>query len=998
MGGITLYANAIRWRAALRAAALLLALLPGFAAVPARAQPLITARTSVDNDSHEWPGGGRECAMSGDARFVAFTSTALESPVAASQPAELYLRDRDVDTDGVPDETTQPGAVTTTLLSRTPGGAPSAFKSRQPAMSANGRWVAFVSAADDLGPADTNGLDDVYIADRTNGQIIRASLPSGGGEPNGASDQPSLSADGRFLVFASLASNIVAFDPNQSSDCFLLDRDADTDGVFDEPGATQLIIVSRIPSGVVGNGGSSQPIVSGNGRFVAFLSKSSDLVAGDTNGKDDIFVFDRVAETVTLVSRASNNGPQGDNPLFAALNANPAISFAGRFVAFQSRSVALVPNDTNGVSDVFLVDRGAPDTGGAFPNASVTTEMVSVGTGGQQGNGVSGRDRVSINSSPQANLDGRFVAFESEATTLVPGDVGNLFDIYVRDRLNSTTSLYSVSLGFTPGNFASVNPTISADGSSVAFDSDSSNLVLADSNGVSDVFIRTQPPCLGPSSNPPLPLLSQDLADVTACEGDLAHLAVEPNVGATAPFSYRWQRDTVDLPGQPTTRPSIDIGPLTSADAGISRYRVVVQNSCGTQVSRLASLTVRNKVHITQQPVGTTACAGAPLNLSIGATGDAPLSFQWKRNGQDVPGATSATLHVQSASSSDSGNYTCVVTNPCGSLTSAAAVVSFSSAPIVTTQPAADQTVCIGRSFSLVVAVPATPVVTFQWKKNGNIIPGATTATFSRSSAATSDAGTYTCLLQNVCGSIETSPAMVDVRPALVITSQPANQVGCLGGTAHFTIGVNLPEDSRFRWRKGTTELVSGPNISGIDTATLTLTNLAASSAASNYNCLVAGPCNTLTSNSAGLRVDDPPSVTANPTDRTAAVGGSATFSLQARGGAPLKYQWRKNGTNIPNATASSYTVTPVATGSAGNYDCVVMNNCGSATSTAAHLTVTGGPTTQPGGGPGPGPNPNPGVNPCGTCGAAASESLALSMAGLVLARCRRRRRRGPRA
>jgi hypothetical protein len=337
--------------------------------------------------------------------------------------------------------------------------------SEYPAISADGRYVAFHSSATDLVPFDTNGRNDVFVHDRWTLATERVSLSSGGGEGNSDSLHPTISDDGRYVAFDSNASNLVSGDTNGRVDIFVRDRQTNT---------TERVSLSS--SEAQGNDTSWYPAISGDGRYVAFQSFATNLVSGDTNGVEDVFVRDRQAGTTVRVS-VSSSGVQGNNGSWDA-----AISSNGRFVAFGSDATNLVTGDTNGYGDVFVRDRDT-DTDGIFDEAgSVSTTRVSVSNGGAQGNGESYYAAISA--------EGGYVAFGSAATNLVSGDTNGYLDVFVRDRQAGTTTRMSLSSAGIQGNGGSFAPAISSDGSLVAFQSQASNLVLGDSNGLSDVFVR----------------------------------------------------------------------------------------------------------------------------------------------------------------------------------------------------------------------------------------------------------------------------------------------------------------------------------------------------------------------------------------------------------------------------------------------------------------------------------------------------------------------------
>ncbi|MEG3845081.1 calcium-binding protein, partial [Microcoleus sp. herbarium14] len=227
-------------------------------------------------------------------------------------------------------------------------------------------------------------------------------------------------------------------------------------------------ILTRISVNSLGKEGdrfSINPSISADGRFIAFESTATNLVPGDTNNKSDIFVRDRLTNITTRIS-VNSIGNQGNFDAF-----NPTISADGRFVTFESNSTNLVAADTNNTSDIFLHDR-----------LNGNTTRISVDSTGQEG------DRPSLN--PSISADRRFIAFESNSTNLVPGDTNNNSDIFIRDIETNTTTRVSVNSTGNQGNIGSFNPSISANGLFVAFDSLADNLVAGDTNSTRDIFVR----------------------------------------------------------------------------------------------------------------------------------------------------------------------------------------------------------------------------------------------------------------------------------------------------------------------------------------------------------------------------------------------------------------------------------------------------------------------------------------------------------------------------
>ncbi len=335
---------------------------------------------------------------------------------------------------------------------------------RFPCVSADGRYIAFNSEASNLVPDDTNGMWDVFVHDRVTGQTTRVSVASDGAEGDGWSAEPAISGDGRYVAFASGASNLVPNDWNASDDIFIHDC---------VTGVTERVSVAS--GGSEGHGPMGYLLnrhaeMSSDGRLVVFDSYAVDLVAGDTNNAQDVLVHDRLTGTTERVSVA-NDGSQG-----ASEAGDPSISSDGRYIAFCSAASNLVPGDTNGVDDVFLRDRFAG-----------TTERVSLAGDGSEGNGAGGTGE-----GPMASIsaDGRYIAFQSEATDLVPGDTNGFRDVFLRDRLTGQTERISVSSDGTQGDDTSHPGGVSAAGRYITFWSAAANLVAGDTNGTSDVFVH----------------------------------------------------------------------------------------------------------------------------------------------------------------------------------------------------------------------------------------------------------------------------------------------------------------------------------------------------------------------------------------------------------------------------------------------------------------------------------------------------------------------------
>ena len=345
-------------------------------------------------------------------------------------------------------------AATTKRVSVRSNEAQANEDSTEPVISSNGRYIVFTSDATNLVAGDLNDTTDVFVRDRSLGTTKLVSVRSNESQGNAGSQHAAISGNGRFVVFDSSASNLVAGDGNSQIDIFVRDL---------QLGTTRLVSVRT--NGNQGNGASYDPSISGKGRFVAFTSESSNLVGSDTNGKRDVFLRDLQRGTTTRVSVRSS-GAQGNED-----SQDTVISADGSSIVFLSRATNLVSSDTNAATDVFVRDR----THG-------TTRRLSLSSGEVEANGE--------NDFPTISANGRFVAFQSVATNLVAGDGNLISDVFVRDRDLGTTRRVSVSTAGAEGDNGSYDPSISANGRYVVFSSDAANLVGSDTNSVQDVFVR----------------------------------------------------------------------------------------------------------------------------------------------------------------------------------------------------------------------------------------------------------------------------------------------------------------------------------------------------------------------------------------------------------------------------------------------------------------------------------------------------------------------------
>jgi Tol biopolymer transport system component len=328
-------------------------------------------------------------------------------------------------------------------------------------ISGDGRYVAFWSFASTLVPADTNGTSDVFVRDRVTGTTERVSVDSRerqatGGDQGGVLDtnfgRPVITPDGRYVAFASSATNLVKGDRNQAVDIFLRDRVA---------GTTERVTMAGRRTEA--NSESSQPAISPDARFIAFRSFADNLVPGDTNFTADVFLLDRQAGTIRRVS-VTDTGQQADNA-----SGSPAITPDGRFVAFESSSTLVAGEVEDFANDVYLRDAQAG-----------TTIGISTATTGF----------VRHSGAPSISADGRFVAFQSWDGGLVSGDTNDRYDVFVLDRATGVFERVSVDSAGAQAIGDSLGPSMTPDGRFVAFTSDAENLVADDGNFDYDVFVH----------------------------------------------------------------------------------------------------------------------------------------------------------------------------------------------------------------------------------------------------------------------------------------------------------------------------------------------------------------------------------------------------------------------------------------------------------------------------------------------------------------------------
>lgn len=419
---------------------------------------------------------------------------------------------------------------------------------------------------------------------------------------------------------------------------------------------------------------------------------------------------------------------------------------------------------------------------------------------------------------------------------------------------------------------------------------------------------------------------------VTVTAGSSASFRV---VASGSNLNYQWYKDGSPVTG--ATKSVYTVASLSSDDIGT--YYVVIASTSTSVTSTNATLSESPSVsapEITTQPSEVEVASGSCALLTVVASG-ANLKYQWYKDGSAISGETYATLCIKSASTSSEGSYYVIVKNTAGSVQSDSAALTIGTSgektPAITTQPSS-VTVTEESAASLTV-VATGGNLTYQWYKGSTAIDGATSAKYSISSAASSDAGTYYVVVENTKGSVTSNSVTVTVnaQTAPSITTQPTAATVTVGSAASFTV-VASGDNLKYQWYK------DSALISGATSATYSI-SAAATTDAGSYYVIVSNSAGSVTSNTVTLTVNTitAPTITTQPSSTVVTVGSSASMSVVASGSS-LKYQWYRNGSAVSGATSATYTVSSAATTNIGFYYVTVTNGGGTVTSNIVTLRV----------------------------------------------------------
>jgi uncharacterized repeat protein (TIGR01451 family) len=396
----------------------------------------------------------------------------------------------------------------------------------------------------------------------------------------------------------------------------------------------------------------------------------------------------------------------------------------------------------------------------------------------------------------------------------------------------------------------------------------------------------------------------------------------------SAPLGYQWWINGTNAVGGNAN--SLALTNVQASQAG--GYSVVVTNVAGSVTSSVANLTIGMPPAITQQPASQTVIQGGNAMLSVVASGDAPLTYQWRFKSIAISGGTGSSYTVASASAADAGAYDVLVSNAYGTVSSAAAQLTILVPPSINNQPA-NSTVIVGASASFQVSASGTAPLGYQWWFNGTNAVGGNTNSITLTNVQVSQAGGYTVVVTNSAGMATSLVAVLTVGTPPGIAQQPASLTVVKGQDANFNVSSTGDAPFSYQWRFNG-NVINGANNSSYTVAAATETN------AGRYDVVVNNPFGSITSSVAQLTVLVSPSVAAQPTNQTVLAGGTAIFQVSASGTSPLTYQWWFHGTNSVGANTNILTLINAQVSQMGAYIVVITNVVGSVTSSVANLTI----------------------------------------------------------
>lgn len=398
--------------------------------------------------------------------------------------------------------------------------------------------------------------------------------------------------------------------------------------------------------------------------------------------------------------------------------------------------------------------------------------------------------------------------------------------------------------------------------------------------------------------------------------------ALRPNmIFGITPYSYAWTSSPAGFTASLANPSPANVSITTD-------YMLAVTGYNGCVLYDTVNVILSNSPIITTQPAtNTAACTGNNLSLSVAASG-ASNSYQWYKGATPV-GANLNTYTVTNLTAADAGNYTVVITNACGNVTSDIAAVTVGDVPTITTSPNASNAFCVGNLLSLDVVATGSGL-NYQWYKGASPV-GTNAANFTIPAVTATNAGTYNVVVSNNCGSVPSTNAIVTINNSPAISTQPATNTDvCLGGTLNLSVAASGTGNT-YQWYNGASTI--GANANSLSISPFTLTD------AGNYTVAISNTCGNITSNTAVVSANDIPAITTQPAATTTLCENAALNLSVVATANNVAFQWKK-GTNNIGLNAASFSIPALSLSDAGTYTVEISNICGSITSNNANLTV----------------------------------------------------------
>jgi Leucine-rich repeat (LRR) protein/uncharacterized protein YpmS len=540
--------------------------------------------------------------------------------------------------------------------------------------------------------------------------------------------------------------------------------------------------------------------------------------------------------------------------------------------------------------------KGTLDEVSLYNRALSSNEIASIFAAGAAGK----CKAVNITSQPQSQSlpPGTSAAFTVAASGLAP--------LAYQWRFNSTNLSAATNTSLTLTNIQSAN---------------SGDYTVVISNVLGSVTSSVATLTVGAA-----PSISSQPQSATNIAGTTANFSVT-STGVPAP-GYQWQFNNTPISG--ATGSALSIPNVQTGNGG--NYTVVVTNSVGSITSSVATLTVWLPPSVSSQPQSLTNVVGTPANFSVAATGIPLVAYQWQLNNLPISGATGSAFSLLSVQPGDAGNYSVIITNSAGAVTSSVVSLTVWVPPSIVGQPQSITNV-VNTAANFSVAASGIPSPGYQWQFNGSPIGGATGSAFSIPSVQTTNGGAYAVVISNSAGAITSAVASLTVWVPVSISSQPQSLTNVTGTTANFAVTAFGVPSPAYQW-----QFNSSP-IAGATGSAFSIPNVQTSNGG-NYSVVITNSVNAITSSVAALTVWVPVSISSQPQSLTNVVGTTANFSVSASGVPSPAYQWQFNNSPIAGATSSAFSIPNVQIAGAGNYSVVITNPASAITSSVAVLTV----------------------------------------------------------